>query len=657
MEFHDFTVFTPLSLELGEEAFRKTTGRILSLKRDYGFDCFALSAPSKGWRSVGYPPTSHFIELAEQFARIRDAVTPSGVTCGWWITTTVKAGRSPDFQPMIRRDGSETPFSSCLLDEAYQKRFSENVAKFAEIAHPAFIFTEDDYSINASTFSDGCYCPLRLAEFARRTGKAYTREELLTAFADGSEGSAKLHGEWEKLIRDTLVSLSERIRAELDKKTPEIPMGHMEPGCSVAEGDSAEAVARALAGPNHVPFCRIYGTSYCGTDSYAIPQIAFHPLWQKQRIPAPFRFIHESDSYPHTRFYTSAAQMRALLGTVYSYGYEGSVFQIGSRDDAYARMYAAERKRFEAVSRTARLCRVGGVGVPKDAVKDGDRIPDWVPVLSRFGIPYSTRMEPVVLLDAGQAAHLSDSDLRRILSGGLIADGEAAKVLCGRGYASLLGVTVGDEVTSPRQKIDLAARDILIDPDYPALNGLQMPSAHCFASGRGNGKLLSLVPTDPACVTVSAEFDFSGNRTAPTMTRYRNSLGGRVAVMAMTVKGNGSQSLYNYERKQILEEMIRWCGGDTVMVEDAPKIFVIQNTCKEPEKEGFFGLITVLNLCEDAPDELRIRLPKAWTDCAGFECPNAAGGWDAVPAERDGEVFVFRRELPFLAPLWLRVMK
>jgi hypothetical protein len=42
------------------------------------------------------------------------------------------------------------------------------------------------------------------------------------------------------------------------------------------------------------------------------------------------------------------------------------------------------------------------------------------------------------------------------------------------------------------------------------------------------------------------------------MTRFENELSGRVVVMGMTVKGNLSQSLFNYRRKRLFEEMLLW---------------------------------------------------------------------------------------------------
>ena len=133
MKHDSLVILTPVELKLGEENRKKTALEILARHREYGLDRFLLSGPSKGWRSVGYPDTAHYEALARQFAAIRDAVAPNGITCGWWITLTVKSGRSPDFQPIILSDGREAPFSSCPLDERFRERFARDAALFVRI--------------------------------------------------------------------------------------------------------------------------------------------------------------------------------------------------------------------------------------------------------------------------------------------------------------------------------------------------------------------------------------------------------------------------------------------------------------------------------------------------------------------------------------------
>ena len=120
---------------------------------------------------------------------------------------------------------------------------------------------------------------------------------------------------------------AQAIRKAVDEVYPEMSIGYDQPGCSARDGDSVEAVARALAGKNHTPWVRFCGANY-GEDCISrIPELLFACLYYRQHIPGKFGFYHESDSYPHTRFFISASCMRVYMSTVYSYGYIGSVFQ------------------------------------------------------------------------------------------------------------------------------------------------------------------------------------------------------------------------------------------------------------------------------------------------------------------------------------------
>ncbi|MBO7403651.1 MAG: hypothetical protein J6V24_01705, partial [Clostridia bacterium] len=531
-----------------------------------------------------YPDTAHYEALARQFAAIRDAVAPHGVTCGWWITLTVKSGRSPDFGPIILSDGREAPFSSCPLGERFRDRFARDAALFVRIAKPAFVFLEDDFSLNASS-PGGCFCPLHLEKFAERAGRRYEREELVTLLASGTPEAGtpeavRVRRLWRGLCRETLAGFGVALRRELDHKSPEVPIGFMEPGSSSADGDSTEAVARALAGPRHTPVCRIFGTEYNGIVSEDLPVTLYHPLWQKERISAPFCFLHESDTYPHTRFYSSAAQMKALMGAVYSFGYEGSVFQTQqfqddtNEEDAYPRMLREERARFAALSREARRCQVAGVSLPADPEADGGSPSEWIPTLARFGIPYTTRQARIAFWDAKRARTMPDEKVMEQLAGGLFLDAEAARILIGRGYGRYLGVSVGDGIINGNLRYDLGITERIREGFAPDSTGREMPGANCYAARRGNGTLHELTIADPDCEAVTETYDFRGNCLGVSMTRFGNELGGRVVVYGTTIGGNGSQALWNYRRQKLFQSLLVWMGADFPMVRDAPKVWM-----------------------------------------------------------------------------------
>ncbi|MCR5682444.1 MAG: hypothetical protein K6G29_08360 [Clostridiales bacterium] len=658
MKHDPFVILTPVELKLGEENKKKTVKEILARHDEYGLDCFLLAGPSKGWRSIGYPDTAHYEALARQFAAIRDAVAPHGISCGWWITLTVKSGRSPDFQPIVLSDGREAPFSSCPLDERFRERFARDAALFIRIARPDFVFTEDDFSLNATSWG-GCFCPLHLKQFSERAGRRYEREEFVSLLAAGTPEAAESRRLWRELCRDSLVGFAETLRRELDKEAPQVPIGFMEPGSSVADGDSAEALSRVLAGPRHTPVCRICGTEYNGIITENLPVTLYHPLWQKERISAPFCFLHESDTYPHTRFYSSAAQMKALMSAVYSYGYDGSVFQTqqfqddANEENAYPAMLREERARFAAISGEARRCQVAGVSLPADPEKDGGSPSDWIPTFARFGIPYTTRKAKVAFLDAQRARTVPDDKVMEQLALGLFIDAEAAKILIERGYGRYLGVSVGGGIIEGNLRFDLGITERICDGFAPDSVGHEMPGANCYASRRGNGTLSALTIADPGCEAITETYDFRGNRLGVSMTRFQNELGGRVVVYGTTVRGNGSQALWNYRRQKLFQSLLVWMGADCPMVRDEPKVWMILNVPLQPDA-NFFGMTTLINLGEDSLDGITLRVPDTWRKVNDILKLDSDGSWKPISFSKDDDSIRIYGELRFLEPTVLK---
>lgn len=635
----DLDIIIPISLELDAPTKESIVSDILEQNERYGFTRFALTAPGAGWRSYQYPPKEHFIERATMFAEIKDSLVPYGISCGWWNTLTIKSGPSEEFSRMTKADGSKTPFASCPMDTNFQKRLAQDIASFAQIAKPAFILMEDDYSIHAACVYYGCFCEKHLAEFAKRTGREYTREELLDIFQQDTPKSTALLWEWKKLAKDSLVDCSKAIRSELDKLSPEIPIGYMQSGSADADGDCTEEVSRALAGATHTPMSRLYGTFYCGGDTVRIPEIFHHTLYSKQHIPPKFRFYHESDTFPHTRYFTSGSQMRIIMSTAYSFGFDGSIFQTQQILDnpneelTYGLMFAKERRRFNTLARVARACDVKGVHIPYDpfwySIDAYTSKPIWTYCIGRFGFPYTTLPAKIAFLDAVQAKRLGKNTLIKYLSNAVFLDGDSAKILCERGFSEYLGVRVGEDIATDRFGYDLGARETVRDGFIPQSKGRNMPIGHMFANGK-NGKLLRLSVIDEKCEIVSDAYTFQKEYVCPTMTRFKNSLGGKVVVMGLTLRNNSSQALFNYRRKRLFEELLVWCDDSIAFVKDAPDIFCIMNEAVSPDKSGFKGLLTITNLCFDPVESVSVYLPPAWRKNTKFYTLQPNGEWEKV---------------------------
>ncbi|MBR6748160.1 MAG: hypothetical protein IKM07_04415, partial [Clostridia bacterium] len=552
-----------------------------------------------------------------------------GLSCGWFCCLTVKSGPS-GFTPILRADGTEHPFASCPLDPGFSSRLSADIARFAEIAKPDFIFLEDDFSIGAT---NGCFCKHHLAEFAARMGKNYTREELLEILSQTTPEALAINREWRRLKHDCLVSLAAQIRAAVHEKSPEIPIGLEQSGAADVDGDSTLDVTRALAGPNHTPFVRLHGTFYCGFHTKLLPKRIFHSLWFTQHLPQDVLCYHETDTYPHMRFYSSGKQMKAMLSAVYSCGMVGSLYFAQEfvdkpwEEDAYGKVFAAEQARFTTLAELAAQCRVTGVEVNYDPFYNtlqGDANPFWAEPLGRFGIPFTTEEADVAFWDARQARYSDDATVRRYLSKGLILDGDAARILCERGYGEYLGITAGEDVLKARPRLvyDLGACEIITDDFVPADEGRELYSAHDYCPA-GNGVWCELSDPAPETQIISCGYDFSGNIIAPTMTLFQNALGGQVVVMSLTLKNNPSQAIFNNRRQRLLQRLAARMSDEYPFVENAPDVYMI---AQEPKADADFRFIlTLINLCDDDAENLSVYLPPKMRNAKAF-CTIAQDG-------------------------------
>ena len=657
MNNKELDIIVPIGLNPYKCTCESIVNSVLNQHESYGFTRFVFCTPSKGWRSVGYPPREHYIECAELFSEVKKRLENYNIECGWYISLTLKSGFSDEFTSPVKQDGSIHKFSSCPLDPKFQKRLAEDVALFAKIARPDFIFTEDDFSIRAV---NGCFCEHHLNEFARRQGKYYSREELTEIFSQESPEAYKLLRAWRELAKDSLVELAQAMRSELDKETPGIPMGYSQPGGVDHDGDATEAVSRALAGGHHTPFSRLYGTFYCGVNVKAIPEVSYHSLYSKQHIQGDFKFYHESDGYPHSKFYTEGKHMNAIVSTAFSYGMDGSLFWADGLDKepVYGKMFAEERKRFNAIYGIAKQCKMKGVEIDYDPfwnTVDNSLSTDnplWVRSISRFGIPYTSINSQVAFWDMRQAKYADHDTIMDRLSKGLFLDGDAAKALCERGYGKYLGVEVGEDVIADTPLVfDLGAREVICERFVSENKGRTMAPAHMFCP-RGNGKWLKLDVTNEKCEVVTNAYTSQDKLITPTMVRFENDLGGKIVVMSLTLDGNNSQALFNYGRQRLIQQLITWCSDEYVYVKEAPDMFVVANE-SDDESKDFIGVLTMINLCADELNSVELHLPEKWKIAEKFLVLTKDGEWEEISFERTADGVILYTEYKFCEAVYI----
>ena len=357
--------------------------------------------------------------------------------------------------------------------------------------------------------------------------------------------------------------------------------------------------------------------------------------------------------------------MKALMAAVYSYGFDGSVFWTTQtldkpyEEQTYGKMFCKERKRFQEIYEIAKKCELKGVQILYDPFENtidnsvATVYPFWANCVGRFGIPYTTTDSEIAFWDVRQAKYSSDEMVMDYLSKGLFLDGDAAKVLCQRGYGRYLGVDMGDDVIANTPLVyDLGIREEINEPFIWEDMGKNMPGANSYAPP-GNGKWLEITVTDKKCEVVTGAYNFQNRCITPTMTRFENELGGKIVVMSLTLEGNHSQALYNYRRQRLFQELLVWCNDKYVFVKDNPDVFVIANETKDSTESEFLGMITLINLCEDDLEELTLHLPSHWQDVKEFAILDSNGIWKELSWERTDDGIVIYEEVKFCEPVYI----
>ena len=79
----------------------------------------------------------------------------------------------------------------------------------------------------------------------------------------------------------------------------------------------------------------------------------------------------------------------------------------------------------------------------------------------------------------------------------------------------------------------------------------------------------------------------------------------------------------------------------------------IVNEANEPDKDGFKGMLTVINLCPDEVDEVNICLPEKWNNCNEFYMLDIDAQWQRVETEEKENCVTIKQKLKYLEPMYI----
>ena len=505
----------------------------------------------------GETPVDKASVYAARYRRMQPFLKGSGVRQGILFQATIGHGWTPGspvgWQKIVARDGSSL-YKFCPLGAEF-KAYIAGQAKTLAALRPDFFMVDDD--TRYITGVDGCFCPVHLAGFAARQGRAdrpWTREQLAADLAKDS----RLAEDWDRYLEDTMVPLMETIRAAFPKEIP----GQF--CCCCGDSHHAARMAAALSGPGHEPVVRINNSLYLN-DSLRDPFLRRwgQAAWQINDLPEGTVALDEADPCPHTRYSMDATRLVHHIAMNVLQGCRGAkiwLTRLGNLHEvesgrAYRELLREKHGWMREIARL-RLTRTGVV-IPQPNVRSRLtplwRTFDWgTAVFGRMGIPYRygnpVARHEVVALNEDIVGYLTDGELEWYLEGACILDGSAAEALAKRGFAKMIGVKAkrreGISVSAEKFERETLWNGVAVAADLSDADAKAVPMSRYLNRRSG----LSSETTDLGAGSLW----------------FENAAGGRIAIVAShLVDGQNlwRTDYYNETRKRELVRILTKLGG------------------------------------------------------------------------------------------------
>lgn len=665
----DIDPIVPFRFFFEEE--EKMIAQMVDMKEKYSLRRFLLVAPTDEIKLQGYPSHELFEDLGKQILSVKNRLKQHDIEIGWWCAPSLRMGPDAPFQYITDITGVVANSTPCPLDPNFKKDFSEKIGIVAKIANPFKIQFEDDFEISWHPFhaSFGCFCPLHLAKFSELQGKNYTREELKSIFRNVNPTSMQLRKAWSEMAKNTLVDFAAAIRAKVDEANPSISITLCQSGAADFDGNFTEDVTQALAGSTQ-PSVRLYGAGYSVDKLTSIPELLFHALYCKQHLPNNFELLHESDTYPHNRYFTSANMMKSLLTGALSIGLDDFLFYVTQyldnplEEKAYAAMYKEEIDRLSVLKENVKNNEIVGCEIlyhPMAHITNAYKSEEphalwntiynnaWVPIVGRYGIPYTSKNGNVKLVSGNILEMMSDDEIRELLKGALFLDGVAAKSLYNRGFGELIGVKDIQLGT----KANFCFEGIRNPKQYNIEGKLMYNLIFAPAGSEIGGGFYQIKPMET--VEVITDFlDPYKQPVIPGLISFENKLGGRIAITSFDLSNNESSTIFNYRKKELIRQTIHWLGKEQlpVCVLNQPNLFCIFSQSEQKE----YGILTLFNMTADIHDSVEVALADEWTDVK-VEVLQKDGKWEIVKLVDRKNIKEIQTLIAPLSPVIIKLTK
>ena len=417
---------------------------------------------------VGAPPRKEAEYLSEIYDSFRDRLEKRGVPSGILVQASLgHDGRHlPEpfpFTRIVRLSSGETPEICCPADPAFRAHF-RSVFRTLASHRPALIMLDDDFRLMARP-GRGCACERHMAEFNRRAGTSFTREQLWEHIAE--------HGSNDPLTKifidtqiDSLVGCVREMRAGVDEIDPKIPGAYCTCGNSC---EGAAEIASILAGKGNPSVVRLNNANYTSPGARFLSRPFLRAAYQREALGGRADvLLAETDTCPQLRYSTSASMLHAHFSGSILEGARGAkqwITDLENADirngEAYRRILAKYAGFYESLADLEKDVTPVGCRIPLSSEPSYYYSKDLLyqpsngaffkhafaqNVLERLGLPlyFSSKAGGVAFLDGDIASMYTKEEMDGAFSGTTVMDAAAARSFAKAGYGDKIGVTVED---------------------------------------------------------------------------------------------------------------------------------------------------------------------------------------------------------------------
>lgn len=373
---------------------------------------------------------------------------------------------------VVGPDGGISSCCSCPRQAQFRAYVRSKYTAYAR-CRPQWIWVDDDVRLfmHFHKAMHGCYCDDCMAEFSRRVGRPWEREEVYRAIVDNTYPLENaVRASWMHFLSEQIVELHQLIREAVHAVDSGIGLGGMNTGFHQYTAYYARFADRfeALRGnPQTVIRSRPGGGAFTDDRPVEAYQKAWSIAFQNAQYPAATERHAEVENYPFQFFEKSVASTVRETSLYLAAGCEGVAFDIlgGLGNDPlehapYLQAIAARRPYFDELRRTL----AGGIALGLNVAFHGDHAAlaasDGKSLNSTdasqfftacgwgfLGLPLRFTAKPGApsILHGQLAKGLSKDQLREVLTHGAVMDAEALEHLWAVGLGPLVGVKVQEK--------------------------------------------------------------------------------------------------------------------------------------------------------------------------------------------------------------------